>query len=593
MKYILFSICICTLAQFSFAQSISEIKADRQTYIWGEGEGMTIARADQQALASLISQISTQVEGNFTMLKEENQDNYIEKYQEVIKSYSNATLHNTERIIVSNEPDAKVFRYIKRSDVHKVFQQRKAKIKEFVAFAEKAEENRQIADALRYYYWALNLLKSHPDGNSITFTYNNGMESLLATSIPIKINDLFTNLSFSVEEKIDRETFQCFRIGVYYKNNPVVNLDYAYFDGRDFSNLISAKDGIGMIELTQLGAQSESIKLKVEYIFENEARIDRELETVMKQMNPMPFRKSYYDLKLTETNEPKKKERVEQKLKDYGISQLDKEERFRSTIRSVLGGIENNNFTSIQNQFTPEAYQTFQTLIQYGNAKIIRANDFKFLKFNDKVICRSITMSFSFKYNKQFVEDVVFYLNEEGKIENMAFALSQVALDDIMRKKVWNEKDRLVLVSFLEHYKTAYALKRLDYIESIFADDALIITGAVVQVKSMVENQYKNNKIIRYNRQSKAQYIKNLRYSFQSKEYINLKFEESEIRKAGKGGDIYGVQIKQNYYSSNYGDTGYLFLMVDLNNPDLPIIHVRTWQPEKNEDGSIYGLSDF
>ena len=191
------------------------------------------------------------------------------------------------------------------------------------------------------------------------------------------------------------------------------------------------------------------------------------------------------------------------------------------------------------------------------------------------------------------MEDVVFYLNEEGKIENMAFALSQVALDDIMRKKVWNEKDRLVLVSFLEHYKTAYALKRLDYIESIFADDALIITGAVVQVKSMVENQYKNNKIIRYNRQSKAQYIKNLRYSFQSKEYINLKFEESEIRKAGKGGDIYGVQIKQNYYSSNYGDTGYLFLMVDLNNPDLPIIHVRTWQPEKNEDGSIYGLSDF
>ena len=82
-------------------------------------------------------------------------------------------------------------------------------------------------------------------------------------------------------------------------------------------------------------------------------------------------------------------------------------------------------------------------------------------------------------------------------------------------------------------------------------------------------------------------------YSFRSKEYINIKFEESEIRKARKCGDIYGVQIRQNYYSSNYGDVGYLFLMVDLNNPDTPIIHVRTWQPEKDSTGAVYGLSDF
>jgi hypothetical protein len=36
-----------------------------------------------------------------------------------------------------------------------------------------------------------------------------------------------------------------------------------------------------------------------------------------------------------------------------------------------------------------------------------------------------------------------------------------------------------------------------------------------------------------------------------------------------------------------------LFLLIDLENPAEPIIHVRTWQPNRNEDGSIYGLSDF
>ena len=31
----------------------------------------------------------------------------------------------------------------------------------------------------------------------------------------------------------------------------------------------------------------------------------------------------------------------------------------------------------------------------------------------------------------------------------------------------------------------------------------------------------------------------------------------------GKGESIYSIQIKQDYYSSNYGDSGYLFLLVD------------------------------
>jgi hypothetical protein len=121
----------------------------------------------------------------------------------------------------------------------------------------------------------------------------------------------------------------------------------------------------------------------------------------------------------------------------------------------------------------------------------------------------------------------------------------------------------------------------------------LIITGTKLRVASGVENQYKNNSIIQYNRKTKDEYIRDLRQSFLSKEYINLKFEESNIRSTGKDSNIYGIQIKQHYFSSNYGDSGYLFLMVDLSNTEKPIIHVRTWQPEKNPDGSVYGIGDF
>jgi hypothetical protein len=80
---------------------------------------------------------------------------------------------------------------------------------------------------------------------------------------------------------------------------------------------------------------------------------------------------------------------------------------------------------------------------------------------------------------------------------------------------------------------------------------------------------------------------------FRSNEYVNLKFTDIDVEQAGKGGEIYGIQLKQDYFSTSYGDTGYLFLAVDLNNTEKPIIHIRTWQPEKDPNFGVYDLSHF
>jgi hypothetical protein len=178
-------------------------------------------------------------------------------------------------------------------------------------------------------------------------------------------------------------------------------------------------------------------------------------------------------------------------------------------------------------------------------------------------------------------------------IENLTFALDAKAAEGITGMETWSEKDRLIIVDFLEQFKTAYALKRLDYISSIFADDALIIVGQILAKTKTIENQYELLPQIRYSRLTKAEYIKNLRSAFASKEYINIKFEESFVEKGTKGGDIYGINLAQRYFSSNYGDFGYLFLLVDLNNPDIPVIHVRTWQPQKDINGNVWTLGDF
>ena len=49
--------------------------------------------------------------------------------------------------------------------------------------------------------------------------------------------------------------------------------------------------------------------------------------------------------------------------------------------------------------------------------------------------------------------------------DNMA---RREAIADIMNKEAWGNMAKIQLISFLENYKTAYALKRIDYISNIF-----------------------------------------------------------------------------------------------------------------------------
>lgn len=205
-------------------------------------------------------------------------------------------------------------------------------------------------------------------------------------------------------------------------------------------------------------------------------------------------------------------------------------------------------------------------------------------------------MSFSFNGNhRTFVEDVVFHLSKEGKITELAFGLNKTAVNDIMQRGAWSDEARMVMVNFLESYKTAYALKRLDYISSIFSNDALIITGSYVKSTGNKEVGPTNLRHVKYTRQTKAQYMKSLKACFASNEYVNIHFADNIIRRSASNPNIYGIQIKQDYYSSSYGDTGYLFLLIDFANTKSPIIHVRTWQPDKDptiRDGRI-GMQDF
>jgi hypothetical protein len=617
MKQFLITASLVFISQLTIAQNIDNIKADSKNFIWGEGRGTSLNRADQEALQQIISQISAQVESSFTILQEEvskaGKTNFSQEARLMMTTYSNATLHNTERIVLNNEPDARVFRYIRRSDISKVFEQRKRKIIDFVSSAENFADRGQVADALKYYYWALALLRGHPEGSTIEFPDSKGQNKLLVGYLPQRINDVLASIKFEVNDIKDDKGERVVVLNITSNGKPAINFEYTYWDGRDWSAPVGAKDGVGYLEFFGESAASRSeTQIKAEYVFEAEARIDRELEDVMKQLEPIPFRTAYFNLKLeksqtvasvskpvstqtaTTTSSTQTSSGTQTRLATIDIGKVSNPKPYEDNVGKVVAAIQSRNLASAKPLFTSEGYEIFNNLMGYGQSRVLSNDGYKTIRFGETVICRGPKMTFAFGNNtRRFVEDVVFYFDKAGKISTMAFGLEEEALASILGNTKWSEAERLTIVTFLEHYKTAYALKRIDYIRSIFADDALIIVGNVVKVKVSGDRPFQDNKIVRYNRYNKEQYLKNLEHCFARNEFINIKFEESDLRKAGATGGRFGIQIKQNYHSTNYGDQGYLFLLVDLENPDEPTIHVRTWQPEKNPDGSIYGLEDF
>ena len=607
ITFSLFSILIFGQVNKENEKRACELQASSE-YICGLGHGNTLKQASNDALAALSSQISTTVSSDFNYLvnSESNGDDVKEsvKVDNIIRTYSHTTLRNAMELVIEDEPNATVLRYIKRSDLDKIFEQRRNKVLEYASNAQKYEKENKVADALSSYYAALALLRSLPDGSDMKIRLGFTEETLLMPLIMKNVNDILNNVEIKTEAIEDDGDERTMIINIQYKGKPATNFNYTYYNGSRRSDICTAKDGTGDISIPKSLSISK-LDIHAEYICEDEANYDRELRDVLDNTTPVPFRTA--KMKLAKDKEVKA---VAANVNTATASVMSapassvpsttmddsKVSPYLATMQKIELAIRQKSYEPIRDCFTAEGYDMFNKLVNYGKAKLLRAPVLQFQESGEEVICRSFPMSFSFSGNRRtFVEDVVFHLTKDGKVSEVAFGLNKPAVDDIMNRGAWSDEARKVMINFLESYKTAYALKRLDYISSIFSNDALIITGSFVKSTGNKEVGPSNIKHVKYTRQTKAQYMKSLKACFASNEYVNIHFADNIIRRSASNPNIYGIQIKQDYYSSSYGDTGYLFLLIDFKDVKAPLIHVRTWQPDKDpnaRDGRI-GMQDF
>lgn len=611
MKRRLIFILFAFVALTASAQTWEQVR-DSEDYIYGEGSGSTVTEADKQALANLISKIASNVQGeSHSSLKTQNSNGQLNEesqFSQTVSTYSQATLTNTQQKVLKNEPDAYVVRWIKKSEIEKIFEARKRKALDLIETAVRAEKKGKVDDVLRNYYWALTLLKSLQYPNEVTYTDEDGKEHVCTNWCKEKIDDTFYELKTIYDSREGNDI----RLAITYKGKPVNSVDYKFWDGQTWSAVYSAKDGWGVLELAP-GFDGTQVQMKYEYEYAGEAKIDNEVEMVLNAVKGTPMPKAYTNVML-KSNEKKKEREARMEMmqsqsfttNEVSIAPPKPIEKnvnaYKNAIEKMVAAVKQKNYDSARDLFTSVGWSMFTKLMKYGKAKVLDSQNIRFLESEDGIVERGLRMSFSFNSGGRatFVEDIVLTFDKEQKIDNISFGLGKTAEDDILNKGVWDEKSRLAIMNFLENYKTAYALKRLDYIRSIFDDDAVIITGSIVSKANSVTNRenqssisQEGNHIIKMNRQTKDQYLASLKRCFERNEFVNIRFSDNDVKKMGAGGESYGIQIQQDYYSSTYGDKGYLMLLVDINEPKKPLIKLRTWQPEKDPNFGLYEPGDF
>ena len=144
---------------------------------------------------------------------------------------------------------------------------------------------------------------------------------------------------------------------------------------------------------------------------------------------------------------------------------------------------------------------------------------------------------------------------------------------------------RLQILNYLESFRSFYEQKNWDALNTIYSENALIITGEVVRKTQnhIHEKDFWNKPTyIKYNVQTKQEYMRKLKYLFANARFINVTFSDIKVEQHPAKPQYFGVHLRQKWASANrqggrYMDDGHLFLLWDFSNPDRPMIHVRKW----------------
>jgi hypothetical protein len=598
------------------AQSLSAVLGDEkmERYVWAIGYGTDIESADQDAINTLSSNSMERVvvsEGKMVDVNSTEGSTSTETFKQKSVGVSNLYLENMRREILPDENGQKrVLRYVTREDWDSRYERIKEKIERYKSDGDYTPE---IDDKLRNYVWAHILSKNYPKKD--LFFDNLSAEQWLLNKIDELLGDIEIKVTAIRKNKNDKINPNDLYLDFIYNDEPISHLVFNYFDGTAYIDGQTVSNGQSMISVKRVDS---TLAIEIDCTHTQLARqLDPNVHVLLQ--NPA-FQSIYKGCRKEIAMQPKgvkasatvdiNSEKVVSAVKNSREAQL----RTYAPIKEQVATAETQIYAkilsdvtasfsklsspeSIRKHFTDKAWREYQDIVVSGNPRLVGTPSYKFLKHDSLVICRSIPLKLKFKGNYSFNENVVFRFGSASKkIVSVAYQLDN-DIDSAILEKQWDDAARLTLLIFLEDYRTAYCLRDIEYINKVFSDDAYIIVGKVLEKskKRFDDNPYDmpgmDEKRVKYIKLSKGQYIKNLRQSFTSKEFVNIRFSEFDTDRGygGKEG-IYAVQMRQRYYSNNYADDGVLTLAIDMKSTDNPLVRVRIWHEQRLEGYSAESM---
>ena len=183
--------------------------------------------------------------------------------------------------------------------------------------------------------------------------------------------------------------------------------------------------------------------------------------------------------------------------------------------------------------------------------------------------------------------EAVVNFDKKGNMTSFHLSISMNLYMNVVKSnmELTDLRRRQLILDWVEQFRTAYNQKDKNFLETIFSDDALIITGKYVERGS--KDGVKLPPKVEIYKKTKRQYLDKLFEIFDNSKRIHVTFDDIDVLMHPVSADYYGVTLHQGYTSDSYHDEGFLFLLWDFENESRPQIHVRAWQPDKFQGKAI------
>ncbi len=263
------------------------------------------------------------------------------------------------------------------------------------------------------------------------------------------------------------------------------------------------------------------------------------------------------------------------------------------------------NVDKVASSFTPDAFRFYADFViknkAYTARKLYEPQIIQKLS-GDGFDVRSITMKVDLGETAASEnQNLIFMFDKSGVITSVRAVMPNYDYQDVIARgtNAIDSTTREKILDFIEQFRMAYNSKNIDFLEKVYSEDALIITGSVIKEarsgNEMMQKSFLTEEKVKMIEQTKRDYIAALRdRAFRNNSYLNVNFENLVILQHNKIPFLYGITCLQHWNAASYKDKGYLFLMMDFRKPEEPVIHVRTWQPKAFVDNeSLISLYDF